>query len=278
MDRVGWVLTGGGLTGVAGQTGALLALTASGLKPNYIVGLSAGSLVGGLFASGKTPGEIAFLLKRLAVEDYWDPLSRYRLWNEVLRRFRGQTGYVRGDLLREWLRRNLGVSRIEHCEIPFRPVAVNITRARQEAPHYGDLAKWIRASTAIPLIFRAEEIDGEHYWDGGIAGSVPLDTMVDAFGPTLDRILVVTTLSNLHGHNEATQRWLRKPWTPLRALGRALDAVRSNVKSENMESQGIPVEILQLPVDSLDLEDADGIPHVMQQAEEYTERWLQGKG
>lgn len=278
-ERVGWVMTGGGLTGVAGQAGALLALEERGLEPSCIVGLSAGSLVGGLFAAGRTSDEIASLLLSVRVEDYWDPMGQWGVVGAAARRLRGHTGYVRGDKLRSWLRRHLPVQRIEDCPVPFRPVAVNISRGGQEAPSEGDLAKWIRASTAIPLVFRTEQIGGDHYWDGGLTGSVPLDTMADQFGGKLDRILVITTLRSLTGApGPSRSEWMRKAWTPVRALAQAVDAVRNNIKSENWEADGIPVDVLQLQVDDLELDDPSGIPRAIIQGRESTERWLSGNG
>lgn len=278
-ERIGWVLTGGGLTGVAGQAGALLALQERGLEPSCIVGLSAGSLVGGMLASGRSPDEIASALLSVSPEDYWDPIPRWALALHLRNKLTGQTGYVRGRKLRRWLERNLLVERIEDCPIPFRPVAVNISRGAQEAPREGNLAQWIRASTAIPLIFATERIGGDHYWDGGLTGSVPLDTMADEFGDRIDRILVVTTLRSVDGAPGPSRNdFERKGWTPLRALEQALDAVVQNIKRENMEADGIPVELLQLPVDPVDLDDTSEVPRAMVQGREFAERWLLGGG
>ena len=61
---IGIVLSGGGSKGIA-HAGALQFLTEQGIQPSCIAGTSAGAIVGGLFAFGKTPEEILEFFKSI---------------------------------------------------------------------------------------------------------------------------------------------------------------------------------------------------------------------
>lgn len=278
-ERIGLVLTGGGPTGIAGQTGALLALHDRGFKPSAIVGLSAGSVVGGAIASGLDPQEWAYVLSQSTKADYWDPVSRWRMLTGVFNRWKGQAGLIRGNKLREFMRKHLPVERIEDCEIPFIPVSANISREAESKPRKGDLAQHIRASTAIPIAFRPEIIDGETYVDGGLLGAVPVDIMAEEFGDQIDRILVITTLGSWTGAPlKDAVRWIDKPWAPVRLLERMLETVIRNQKAENWESHGIPVEMMNLRVTSLDLDEIDSAETPMAEGRLQADEWLQARG
>jgi NTE family protein len=61
---IGIVLSGGGSKGIA-QAGALQFLSEKGIEPNCIAGTSAGAIVGGLYAFGKSPEEILDFFKSI---------------------------------------------------------------------------------------------------------------------------------------------------------------------------------------------------------------------
>jgi len=65
--------------------------------------------------------------------------------------------------------------RIEDLEIPFQCVAASIEKSGEHWFTEGPLLKAILASAAVPALFPPVEIDGEHFYDGGLVNSVPLD-------------------------------------------------------------------------------------------------------
>ena len=271
-QRVGLVLTGGSLQGVSAQVGAWKALAEAEFVPDAIVGCSAGSVVGSLWASGVDVDMATHKLMNLKLDDYWDPIGRSRIRDELFSKFTGETGYVRGNYLRDWLEKNLGAGSIESCKIPFRPVVCNISRRRQEVPSSGPLAQYVRASTAIPLVFRAEMIGNDYYVDGGVTEIVPVDTCVDSF-PWLDRVLVVTTIENLKADQSADNSFMYENWTPLRVALRSFQTMRRNQRLENLESS-VPVDVITLDVPDIDIDDPSMAGEVWQEGYEVTKRWI----
>lgn len=61
-QKIGLVLGGGGAKGAA-EVGVLKVLEEAGVKPDYIVGTSIGSIVGGLYAAGYTATELETMFK-----------------------------------------------------------------------------------------------------------------------------------------------------------------------------------------------------------------------
>jgi NTE family protein len=80
--------------------------------------------------------------------------------------------------LRRMLRRHLPVERFESLAVPFECVAASIERAREHWFHSGDLIEPVLASCALPGVFPPVRIGDEHYFDGGLVNSIPLDRAV----------------------------------------------------------------------------------------------------
>jgi NTE family protein len=75
----------------------------------------------------------------------------------------------------KFLRRHLGVRRIEHAPIPLTIIATNLATGRPVVLNSGDVVSAIVASTAFPGVFPPVEIDGHTLIDGGVVADVPLD-------------------------------------------------------------------------------------------------------
>lgn len=270
--RTGLVLTGGSLRGICAQTGALLALEPHGLRFEAVIGTSAGAIVGSLFASGKTPGEIEALLTASRRDDYLDPISEIRLAFGVFRQLRGITGYYEGRALLRLLRRSLDpVTRIEDCDPPLLLTVTNASRRIPQVKDRGPLAEYARASSAIPGVFQLQEVDGEYYADGGVANNVPVDELVQR-RPDLEQFLVLTSLSIPEGEPPVDNSFLQEDWTPARALGRMLEAVAAAQALENLETGGRPVQVLRIRTADIGLEDVDRIGPCVQEARQDAER------
>lgn len=70
-------------------------------------------------------------------------------------------------------------ARIEDLKLPFQCVAASIERASEHWFKSGPLVDALLASSAIPAVFPPVEIDGAHYYDGGLVNSVPLTRAVE---------------------------------------------------------------------------------------------------
>jgi NTE family protein len=253
----GLVLTGGGLRGVCAQAGALLALEEAGYRFDAVIGTSAGAIVGALYASGLSAAALDERLRTLTNDDFLDPIGRLPLAFALARELRGVTGYYRGEALLWWLRRNLRVERIEDCPLPLFVTVTNVSRGVPQVKTAGPLAAFARASSAIPLVFAAQRVGDEYYADGGAANNVPVDELV-RLRPDLEQLVVLTALRVERPEPEPDNGFLREKWTPVRALGRVLDAVAEGQRLDNLD---VPQKIVVVRARtlSLDLDDADRV-------------------
>lgn len=147
-----------GFFGFYAHTGFLLALEEARLRPRRVVGVSAGALAGGIYASGVPLVSLADELLQLRREAFWDlglpvgGLLKGRKFARLLRRVLGQGG----------------VERLERCPIPFAPVVFDVLRRETFAVEAGHLGDAIRASCALPGLFRPVAVDGRWCVDGGV--------------------------------------------------------------------------------------------------------------
>lgn len=175
MTRERWLAEGpftlalsAGFFGFFSHTGVLAALEAAGLRPQRIVGVSAGALAGGLWAAGLSADALARELLVLRRQDFWDPGLPLG-------------GLLRGRKFEAALRRVLlptGVGRVEHCPVEFVSIAHDVVGRRTLALTHGDLATAIRASCTVPLMFRPLWWGGRMLVDGGVSDRIGRTALV----------------------------------------------------------------------------------------------------
>lgn len=136
------------------HTGMLSALLARGLVPAHVAGSSAGAMVTGAWAAGAPTDDLTTFLLSMRREDFWDPGIG--------------AGLLAGKKFDALLRRFLPEVRIEACRVPVRISVFDILARRTTVIDRGDLPTAIRASCAVPAMFRPVWIDRRPYWDGGI--------------------------------------------------------------------------------------------------------------
>ena len=165
------MLGGGGQLGAA-EVGMLRALLEREVKPELIVGTSVGALHGAMVAANPTPAVVDTL------EAAWRQLIELRLlgvsWMTALR----TRTHMRSN---EPLRRvaaQLLPERFEDLTVPFQCVAASIERYSEHWFESGPLVDAILASSAVPGLLPPVEIGGEHFIDGGVVNSIPLDRAV----------------------------------------------------------------------------------------------------
>ncbi|MBL8974811.1 MAG: patatin-like phospholipase family protein [Myxococcales bacterium] len=150
---------GAGFFGFFAHTGVLRALEESGAaRPRRVVGVSAGALAGGLWASGLGAAELEATLVALRRPDFWDPGLPLG-------------GLLRGDKFAALLHGLLdarGVSTVEQCPTPFATVVYELAGRRTRVLERGRLAPAIQASCTVPLMFRPVRHEGRLLVDGGV--------------------------------------------------------------------------------------------------------------
>jgi NTE family protein len=153
------------------------ALLEAGVLPEVICGTSIGAINGAAIAADPTPTGVQGLLAM------WDELTADDvLGGSVLGRLveilRSGTSLHGSDALRQRLHDRLPVHTFEELEVPFECVAASIERAREHWFTSGDLIEAVLASCALPGVFPPVAIDGEHFFDGGLVNSIPLERAV----------------------------------------------------------------------------------------------------
>ena len=157
--RVGLALGGGATRGIA-HIGALKAFDENGIKFDMIAGTSAGSLVGCMYAGGKTPDEIIALAKSLKVKDIRK--SKFFMPSKT-------------DGIQELIIETLGDIDIKDLKTPFCAVAVDLITSQEIVFSKGNLAKIVAGSCAVPGVFVPVEYEDMHLSDGGLQNNIPSD-------------------------------------------------------------------------------------------------------
>ncbi len=171
--RTAFVLGGGGVLGAA-EVGMLTALLDVGIVPDLVLGTSIGAMNGALLAADPTPAG-ARRIEALWVHAVTEgPLGRsLRQRVSAIASTRARATSQPGPL-RRMLAENLP-ERIEDLPVEFACVAASIERAAEHWFTGGPLVPAVLASAALPGLYPPVEIDGEHFIDGGLVNSIPLD-------------------------------------------------------------------------------------------------------
>lgn len=181
--RTAFVLSGGATRG-ASQVGMLQALTERGIRPDLVVGTSIGALNGACYA--ETPSLAG--LERL--EQLWYEPPRADIFSlsarSIAQNLRQRKGYVLDNGgLRDWIKVNTSVERLEDFPIPLHAVATDAATRDPVVLSAGDTVEALLASSAIPGVFPAITIDGTRLIDGGASADVPVRPAVGLGATTL---------------------------------------------------------------------------------------------
>lgn len=192
--KIGLALGAGAARGWA-HIGVLKALAAAGIKPDIIAGTSIGAVVGGCYAAGHIDELEAFARE----------LTPRRIFGYLDFNLAGN-GLITGQRLCERLDRHLGDRRIEDLGTRFTAVATEIGTGHEHWLSKGHLVNAVRASYALPGIFKPVRIDNRWLFDGALVNPIPV-SVCRAFGAryviainlnfdVLGRGSVVPTLDN----------------------------------------------------------------------------------
>lgn len=158
--KIGLALGGGAARGFA-HVGVLKVLEAQGIAPDIVVGTSAGSLVGALYAAGHR----GFDLQRLALQMDEAMVSDWSLPNR---------GIIKGEQLQDFVNRAVGNRTIEKLDKPFAVVATDLQSGEMIVFRRGNTGMAVRASSSVPGLFQPVTISGREYVDGGLTSPVPV--------------------------------------------------------------------------------------------------------
>ena len=161
--KVGLALGGGAARGFA-HIGVIKALESQGIVPDLVVGTSAGSLVGALYAAGNNGNA----LQRMAIDMDEGAISD---WSVPF--FSGPTGMLKGEGLQNYVNRAVQGQPIEKLKIPFGAVATDLKSGQPILFRRGNTGAAVRASSSVPGVFKPVRIGAIDYVDGGLVSPVP---------------------------------------------------------------------------------------------------------
>ena len=160
--KIGLALGGGSARGWA-HIGVLRALNAAGIHPDIIAGTSIGAVVGGCYVAGELG----------ALEQFARELTRRKVLGFLDFNFSG-SGLINGQRLCDILNRQLKGITIEAMEKRFVAVATEIGTGHEVWLSHGRLVDAMRASYALPGIFRPVPINGRWLFDGALVNPIPV--------------------------------------------------------------------------------------------------------
>ncbi|UOK43423.1 MULTISPECIES: patatin-like phospholipase family protein [Flavobacterium] len=161
---VGLVFSGGGTKGLA-HAGALQFLAENNIKPHHIAGTSAGSIVGALYANGKSPGEILEFFKSIYFFNW-----KHFTWKKA--------GFIDSDAFKFYFHTIFGDTRIGDLKIHTHITATDLVKGKLKV--FGPDTKVVDAvlaSSSFPGVISPYEINGNLYSDGGILNHFPTDIL-----------------------------------------------------------------------------------------------------
>ena len=152
-------LGGGGARGFA-HIGAIQAFMEEGIDFDLVVGCSAGSIVGALYAAGVAPKDMLMHGAGLQMKDIkkgfiWSPDDSTKI------------GKIVSDLI--------GDKKIEELNKPFCAVATDLVEGKQVTLDSGSVATAVSASSTVPLFFKPLILGEKHLVDGGLLNNIPAD-------------------------------------------------------------------------------------------------------
>mgnify|MGYP002132964172 CR=1 FL=1 len=160
--KFGLALGGGAARGFA-HVGVIQVLEEAGVKPDLVVGTSAGSVVAAFYASGKDGAQLqkaAETMEEATITDWTVPLLG--------------RGMMRGDGLARYVNKQTGNRRIEDFKMPLGIVATDLKTGEGILFQRGDVGTAVRASSSVPSVFEPVRIGNREFVDGGLVSPVPV--------------------------------------------------------------------------------------------------------
>ena len=219
--RIGLVLSGGGDRGAA-HIGVIEVLEELRIPVDVIAGTSMGSIIGGLYALGRSPDDMRAAIQRIDwIDVFRDDGGRsdfsfrrkqddFKLLTKLKLGFKDGSffipaGLIEGQKLDYWLRvltlTEEGSGQFASLRLPFKAVATDVETGRAVILEHGDLATALRASMSIPAAFAPVDLAGRRLVDGGTANNLPID-VVQSMGA--DRIIAIDISTPLLSAEELT--------------------------------------------------------------------------
>jgi NTE family protein len=275
-QKIGLVLEGGGALGLA-HIGVLQWLYQHHVPVDLVAGTSMGGLVGGMYATGRSPDQIQQLIQNVD----WDQalsgqlpfrdLSYRRKEDAVEFPTRIEFGLRKGIQLPEGFNAGQEVSFIlDHVALPysqiksfndlptpFACVATELNTGRQHVFHNGSLALAMRATMSLPGIFTPVHSGNNLYADGGLLNNLPVD-VAQGMGAKLTVAVYLQTAS----FNA------QQPLSTFSVLGQSLSVM---IAANELKSMQMADVLVTVPLDKYTALDYDKAAEIIRLGYEAAE-------
>jgi len=161
--KIGLALGSGGAKGLA-HIGVIKILEENDIPIDFIAGASIGALIGGLYAAFK---DIKAIEKNLTSSN-WRQILSFILDPSI------KGGLISGKKLETFIRSQINHIQFSELKIPFAAVATDLNSGESVIIKEGDVSSAIRASIAVPLVFKPIKKEGQLLVDGGVSKPVPV--------------------------------------------------------------------------------------------------------
>jgi len=158
--KIAFALGGGAARGFA-HIGAIKVLESHGIVADYVVGTSAGAVVGSLYAGGYDPYAMQKIAQQLDENIFAD-------WTL------GGRGFLKGEALQDFINQHLKNRPLDKLNKPFAAVATDLKSGERVVFRSGDTGTAVRASAAVPGVFQPTQVRGKSYVDGGLTSPIPV--------------------------------------------------------------------------------------------------------
>ncbi len=253
VPRIGLVLSGGVARGIS-QIGVLKALEEENIPLDFIVGVSVGSIIGGLYATGLTADDLHESIHTMnwnAVLMVSNEAPRRELFVDQKRvvdrsiltlRFDGLNLVIppsvsNGQRLTNMLQLLAlqGIYRplpdFDALKYRFRAVATDLYSGKRYIFRDGNLGTAMRASSTVPVLYAPLVLDSMALVDGGLVSNVPTDVALDE---GCDIVIAVNTTSGLRNSSNITN--------PLETFDQVLNVMMEIGNREQLKRADVVIE------------------------------------
>jgi NTE family protein len=163
--KIGLVLGSGGARGLA-HVGVLKILEENKIKPDFIIGVSMGAVIGACYSLGVSTEEL---------EEESLSFTKGKIFKHVFDLANPRNSLIQGKKIEKYFKNFIKNKKFSDCHIPFSILATNLSTGDELVIEKGDITSAVMASCSVPGIFPPVKI-GEHYYiDGGVVNPTPVD-------------------------------------------------------------------------------------------------------
>ncbi|RMA97789.1 patatin-like phospholipase family protein [Hydrogenothermus marinus] len=162
--KISLVLSGGAVRGLA-HIGVLKALEEENIEIEAISGVSAGAIIGSLYASGYKANQ----LEEIALKE------NFLKWFKPSKTFKSLFSL---ENLERFLKNHIKEEKIENLPTKLFVTTTDLNYGKFRIWEKGNLYKIVRASSSIPFFFEPVEIDGRQHVDGGVTNNLPVEPFI----------------------------------------------------------------------------------------------------